>query len=953
MSKQTQPVRDSKEHILPIDVHEQYMKNMAIYSIAISYERFVPSVLDGLKPVQRRLLYCMHHDIGCTSIGSKRKSANIVGRVMGEYHPHCLDHDTKIYIRYSDITTSIGKLYYKGITTVETIGYDTINQQVIPVTMRDIRIGQYTKKVYNIVFSNGTKIKCTDNHPFLLSDGETYVQAKDLTIQHKLYYHKNDENLEIDAIYIEELDEPVPMYDFTVDSTNNILIPLALPNDIKTKVPMVCVHNSDSAIYDACQPLANWFQCKCPLINYDSNSGSIQGNPHAASRYTEIYLSKFAMDTILADLEEAQSVVDWSTTFDNRTKEPLYLPVKVPLLLVNGTFSIAIGERVEVPPHSLNDVIDATLTLMKNPNAKITLIPDPNQVCELVDTDWKKISASGFGNFIERGIITIDKNSKGDPYLTIRSTPDLVTANDVMKTIEELVKKNILIQILDTEDHSSDKTGLDIRIMLKKGSDPEYVRQVLYKHTALQSTKHVNMRVITENYEIHNIGYKAYLLYFIEFRREVKFRLYNARLQKVETRLHTIDIYIQILESGDVENIIHAIRNQNPQEESQLIQWLMSKLKITDLQAKFILNTEIKKLSKSSLKGYKEEQKRLQGVVQEYINMITHPELIDKEIENELIDIRNKYGQPRRSVIVNSSQANNIPQGTFKIVIYDDASVKKLQLNDPVKTYRGVSPKCVTVGDNDKDILLFDDMGRVFRLPIHKIPFNDKNLSGIDIKTILKKLTSNIIQVLYLPILDELNSKTKKFYIVSVSKKGLIKYIDIADLLSATPSGIIYSKIANGDSICTVDIASKEDDVILYTHSKALRISMADVPYLKRSTLGNIGIKISTDPVMGMSIITKGTKDVVFVTNKGYFNKLSQEALPRGKRAQAGNIAIKLSKNDAILNVYPCNNESIIRCYHMDGTYTDVETKSIQEGSSISSGCKLTKEILKSELIKF
>jgi len=128
---------------------------------------------------------------------------------------------------------------------------------------------------------------------------------------------------------------------------------------------------------------------------------------------------------------------------------------------------------------------------------------------------------------------------------------------------------------------------------------------------------------------------------------------------------------------------------------------------------------------------------------------------------------------------------------------------------------------------------------------------------------------------------------------------------------------------------------------------------MADIPYLKRSTLGNIGIKISTDPVMGMSIITKGTKDVVFVTNKGYFNKLSQEALPRGKRAQAGNRAIKLSKNDAILNVYPCNNESIIRCYHMDGTYTDVETKSIQEGSSISSGCKLTKEILKSELIKF
>ena len=796
MSKQ-EPVINSKDHILPVDVHDQYMKNMAIYSVAISYERFVPSILDGLKPVQRRILYCMWHDIGSVSLGTKRKSGNIVGRVMGDYHPH-----------------------------------------------------------------------------------------------------------------------------------------------------------NNQSIYDACQPLANWFQCKCPLINYDSNSGSIQGNPHASSRYTEIYLSKFSMDTIIADLIESQSVVDWGTTFDNKTNEPLYLPVKIPLLLVNGTFSIAIGERVEVPPHSLNDVIDVTLMLMKDPSTKVVLIPDPNQKCEVINTDWKKISSTGFGNFIERGIITIDYNSKNEPYLTIRSTPDLVTAIDVMEKIEELVKKNILVQVLDTEDHSSDKTGLDIRILLKKGSDPEYVRQLLYKHTGLQSTKHVNMRVITSDYEIHNISYKTYLLNFIEFRREVKFRLYNAKLQKVETRLHTIDTYIQILESGDVEQIIHAIRNQNPQEENQLIQWLMNKLKITDLQAKFILNTEIKKLSKSSLKGYKEEQKRLQSIIQDYINMITHPELIDKEIEQELLDIRAKYGMPRKSVLMSEGQANNIPQGTFKIVIYEDATIKKLQLNDPVKTYKGVGPKCVTVGDNDKDILLFDDVGRVFRLPIHKIPFNDKNLPGIDIRTLIKKLTSNIISVLYLPIMEALYNKSKKYYVVIVSKGGLIKYIDIADLLSATPSGIIYSKINNGDSICTVNIASLDSDVILYTHSKALRISMNDIPYLKRSTLGNIGIRVSNDPVMGMSIITKDTTDVVFVTSKGYFNRISQEALPRGKRAQTGTRAIKLTKGDYINNVFPCGKGSVIKCYHMNGAFTDIESYNIPEGSSISTGIKLTKEILKSEIVK-
>ena len=782
-----------KDNIIPVDLRKQYLSNMARYSLYVLFERFVPDINDGLKPVQRRTLYCMLNDVKCTSKASKRKSANTVGAVIASYHPH-----------------------------------------------------------------------------------------------------------------------------------------------------------GDTSVYDAMKCLTNWFEIKVPLINYDSNSGSLQGGPQAAMRYTESYLSKFTMDVIMADLIESRQCVDWSKTFDNHTEEPMCLPVRVPLLLVNGTFGICIGRRIEVPKHSLNDVIDATLAVLHNPNAKVVLIPDPCQKCEVVDTDWKKISNMGFGYFTERGIVNISFTKNQTPVLDIMSVPDMIFANTVVENIEKLIKENKLPQITDIQDHSTEEQ-LDIRLILKKGSDAEYVKQVLYKQTSLQEIKRVNLEVVDGN-EIKRLSYKAYILNFINFRRTVKFRIYNARLQKVETRLHMTETYIAILESGDVENIIHLIRNQKPSEEQQLIVWLMKKLKITDLQAKFILNTEIKKLSKGNLNKYKEERDALLIQKNEYIKMITHPELIDSEIERELLEIKAKYGKPRKSVLISEAEASDIPQGTFKIVIYNSNFVKKINQNDPIKVYKGDNPKCVVIGDNDKDLLLFDEMGKVFRLPIHKIAFTDKNSPGIDIRMIIKKLTSNIIAVMYHPIIEALANKQSKYFIVVITKAGLIKRMDLDDFLNTTPSGILYSKLNQGDYVKDIVIANHKSDVIIYTKSKALRISINDIPYLKRSTLGATSIK-SPEGIDGISVITAETKDVIIVTAKGRFNRISQSALERTTRGKAGSKVIKLLKGDYIQNVFTCSSNTIIRCVHADNTTTDIQSESINMGSSVSSGEKLTKEIIKAELV--
>jgi DNA gyrase subunit A len=783
------------DNIIQIDSRKTYMENMARYSLYILYERYTPDIRDGLKPGQRRILYAMWNDVECTSITTKRKSANTVGLVIAKYHPH-----------------------------------------------------------------------------------------------------------------------------------------------------------SNDAVYGSMKALTNWFEIKIPLINYDSNSGSLQGGSQAAMRYTESYLSKFTMECVIGELKEVRKVIDWQKTFDNHTNEPECLPVKVPLLLVNGCFGIAIGSRIESPKHSLNDVIDATINVLHDPKAKVVLIPDPCQKCEIVNTDWKKISNTGYGYYIERGIIDIEHNNKtGSDMLIIRSTPDMIFYDSVAMKIEELIKNKKLIQIADIQDHSTN-AQLDIRIILKKGSDPNYVKQVLYKNTPLQDTKRVNMQVINDT-DVSRISYKAYISYFLEFRRSVKFRLYNFRLQKAETRLHELDTYIKILESGDVENVIHMIRNQSSMDENYLIEWLMKKLKITDLQAKFVLHTEIGRLSKGHLNKYKEEQKVLLDNVNRFINIITNEKLIDQEIEAELLDIRARYGKPRQSILISESEASNIPEGEFKIVITEQNFIKKMQVNDPIKIIKGDNPKCIIIADNSKDILLFDQMGKVFRLPVHKLSFTDKNSPGLDIRLIIKKLTSNIVAVMYLPIIEHLQNKTSKHFIVTVTKGGLIKRIDIDDVVNATPSGIIYSKLNDGDMVCDVLIANQKSDVIVYTKSKALRMPIDQIPYLKRATLGNQAMK-TKETIDGISVVTSDTKDVVVVTAKGRFNRLVQAAFERSDRNKAGSKVIKLTKGDYIKNIFPCSGNATIRVVRAD-EILEIETNQIPIGSSVSQGVKLCKDgVIKAEMIR-
>lgn len=719
--------------------------------------------------------------------------------------------------------------------------------------------------------------------------------------------------------------------------------------------------HGDIAIYDAMKPLTNWFQIKQPLIDNQGNFGNPQGDSASAARYTEVALSKFAVDCMISELKETDNVVDWMDTYDGRAKEPEYLPAAVPILLINGAFGIGYGLRTEVPSHNFNEVIDATIKLMENPNADVVLIPDHCMACEIFDTNWKSISNKGNGNYKVRGIIDIVEQCgipkyRNNPALIIRSLPDQTFVSTIESKILKLVEEKQLVQIVELFDQSytDEKTGKDILeyyIILKKGTDPNYMRDVIYKKTEMMQSCRVNFEVLDGIMPLR-MSYKSYLQSFIEFRKVTKFRLYTNKLQEVKTRYHAMQTYIRVLQSGEIDNIINMIKNQKEINDNATIEYLVSRLDITDLQAKFVINTDIRKLSIAYLNKYIEESNKLEVIINEYMEKIINDKIIENEIKEELLYYKKKYGSPRICKVISEKEVSDIPKGEFKIIITNNNFLKKVVPTDPIGNLRGDSVKTVVYVENTENILLFDEKGKVFKLPVHKIPVSDKSNPGVDVRLLIKGLTSNIATVMYEPRLKGVANKTKKHFITILTNQGNIKKLDLEDFLAVPPSGILYVKLDNDDFTKDISIVPDKHDIIIYSKSKALRFNIDEVPHQKRNTKG--ARSMSADFVDGLSLIKSNTTDVVVLTKSGRINKFSVAALPLSSRGKAGSKVIKLGKGDEIHSIFGVNNNDVVRVITDNNIY-NINVAEIQDGSSISAGNKMIsgKElIIKSYLTK-
>ena len=698
--------------------------------------------------------------------------------------------------------------------------------------------------------------------------------------------------------------------------------------------------HGDAALYGTMKPMANWFETYVPLIDPTGNFGTFQGDPMAAARYTEAKLSKFALDYVLGDLIDSQEAVDWSLTYNEATKEPDYLPVKVPLLLINGSFGIGLGMRADIPTHNISEVIDATLMLMDNPEAEVILAPDHCMNCEIIETDFAKICKAGFGHYRVRGKIDVEQY-KGKTALVIKSVPNLTYLNNVTDKIEDLIKKKKIIQIDSCFDESTiDK--MRYVILLKPGSDPNYVKDVIYKNTGLEQTLRVNFETLNGLSPLR-MSYKSYLLSFIDFRKLTKFRVYSNKLQTVQTRIHERDAYIKVLESGEIDNIINIIKKQKTVDDSNLIEYLIKKLKITDLQAKYIIESDLKKLSYGYLQRYKEEAAQLEIVKKELLTHIMDDRVIENDIRQELLEVKQKYGKPRNCPIIKDVAEIEVPAGEMLVAITEKNFIKKVPSGSSLGSFRNDSLRSMIKIDNRDSILIFDEMGKVFKLPVHKIPFTDKSSNGIDIRFMIKSLTANINTIIPESVLKNLSDKghhNNKHYLVTLTNNGLIKRMDLDDFVTVPPSGIIYAKLDTGDFIKDIVIAHSSFNLVVYSDRKAVIMGVNDTPYLKRNTKGSRAMSNITH-VDGLCVIHNGCTDIAVITESGKINRINIiQGLSNTGKGKSGLNLIKLASGDKIAGVVSGNANDIIHI-HCAEKDTILQFADLKIGSSISSGDKI------------
>ena len=695
--------------------------------------------------------------------------------------------------------------------------------------------------------------------------------------------------------------------------------------------------HGDSSIYDALVNIANWYSEKIPLIDTKGNFGNMQGAKQAHMRYTEAKLSQFTKECVLGDIKSAKSITDYIPNYDHTTIQPEYLPCLVPLLLIEGTDGIAFGKNVFVPSHNLGEVIDATIGFIKNPNAPVVLIPDECMGSDIVEANWKEICNTGHGSYKTRAIIDVGEDEKKNPCLFIKSVPDGATYIKIEENIIKLAKSS-LPQIMDINNLSKGNE-LNIAIVLRKGSDPYYVKEVLYKKTELQHTNTVNFEAVYGIDQLR-LSYKSYIEFFVDMIKTTKFRLYSSRYSYYATRIHEKDFYIKIIESGQIDEFINRVRH-NKKDDDEFVEWMIKTYNITDIQAQYAYTIQLNKLSERYLSKYKEDLARYIEEQNKYAVLLTDEKALEEDIIAHLKYIKKKFNTPRKSKVIPAPTAENIiPAGEFLMIVTENNFIKKIQTGQTIGTKD--NPKFAMVVDNRDNLLLFSAKGKVFKLPVHKIPLMDKSNNGIDIRIIMKQLTSDIVSIIPESLIKSAAELKPEYRpnIVVMTRENHIKKLDVNDLCSVPPSGIIYSKLSVGESVQSVRLVELNEDVIVYSDRKALRYPMSTIPLYGRMANGVSAMGGKLEYLDGLSVIHNQSTYILVITKSGKINKFPVETLESSDRTKAGSSVIKLSSTDSILSIHGVNESEKLVLVTSNGN-VEIPVSEIPVTSSISSGTKM------------
>lgn len=665
-------------------------------------------------------------------------------------------------------------------------------------------------------------------------------------------------------------------------------------------------HGNDP-IYEALARMAQDFSLRYPLIDGQGNWGNIDGDSPAAMRYTECRLAKIA-DPLLADIE--RDTVDMVSNYDDTRKEPTVLPSKYPNLLVNGSDGIAVGMATKIPPHNLNEVIEATEYLISNPKATsedlMGYVQGPDFPTGGIIYNKKDIYdayASGKGAITVRGKVDLDEKQ-----IVVTEIPYQVNKSELLVKIAELVTDKRIEGIKDIRDESDKDEQVRIVVELKQNAVPQKIMNQLWKHTDLQKDYHLNMVALAEGLKPETMSIKDVLASFVEHRQQVVARRAKYDLERAKERAHILEGLSKALD--DIDKVIATIKRSADRDDAKAN--LIKKFKLTDIQAAAILEMRLQTLAALERKKIEDELKEKRALIKELTELLGSPKKILGVIRQELDEIKNNYGDERRTKVVAGklrelATEDLIPQEEAVITMSSDGYIKRI----PPTTFRsqkrgGKGLIGSTLGEEDilshllsanthDNILFFTEMGRAFQTKVYEIPQGTRINKGRAIHNFLEIPSGEKISA----IITYSNAEADKDkYLMMATSGGVVKKTALANFSNVRRSGIIAISLNKEDHLRWVELVGKNDQVIMATRDgKSIRFKESDVRAMGRTAAGVRGIALHKSDVVNSfdAIEPKTDASFLVVMENGYAKQTSLKEYKIQRRGGSGIITAKVT----------------------------------------------------------
>jgi len=665
--------------------------------------------------------------------------------------------------------------------------------------------------------------------------------------------------------------------------------------------------HGDSSVYDAMVRMAQDFSMRYRLVDGQGNFGSVDDDPPAAMRYTEARLARIA-DELLLDIDK--DTVDFVPNFDESLKEPSVLPSRLPNLLINGSSGIAVGMATNIPPHNLTEVCDALHFLIENPEATVDDLmgfvkgpdfPTAGIICGVEGI--KNAYAAGQGKVVLRARVVEESTKAGKMQLVVTELPYQTNKADLVKKIAELARDKKIEGISDVRDES-DRQGMRLVIGLRKDAHPAKVQNNLFKFTSMQTAFFINMIALVDG-QPRVINLKEALQCHVTFRTEVITRRTRFDLQKAKERAHILEGFKIALDHLDA--VIKTIRESETAESARGN--LMTEFSLSQMQAQAILDMQLRRLANLERKKILDEYKDILKTIGHLEDLLANPEKILKLIQQDVLDLKAKHGDNRRTVITYDEAGqfqveDLIPHMDVIVTLSEQGYIKRIPADVFRKQLRGGrGVKGMVTRDSDDvmssmtadthdNLLFFTNRGRVFKMKCHEIPQDiARTTKGINIINLIPIEAREKVTAMFVP------EKTEPgFFMLLATSKGIVKKTSLDNFFDVRRSGLIAMKLRPEEELIGVDVVSETDNLMLVSRNgQAVKFAIAPLRNASRTSGGVRGINLNKGDIVVSMGTVQPAADLITVTENGYGKKTKVDKFPLHGRGGKGVLAHKVN----------------------------------------------------------